>query len=78
MYNLLFTDRFSHREDMYAVTAGEFTAEETTNILIKRFITLWGRLFTLLQQWSPVQRSTSDTRIDAHGYTQTYDKRLSY
>ena len=33
---------------MFAVTATEFTAEETANILVKRFISLWGCPSTLL------------------------------
>ena len=37
-YILLFQDRFSRRADMYAVTAAEFTAEGTANILINRYI----------------------------------------
>ena len=41
-YILLFTDRFSRRADMFAVTAAEFTAEGTANILVNRFIPLWG------------------------------------
>ena len=41
-YILLFIDRFSRRADMYAVTAAEFTAEGTANILIKRYTPLWG------------------------------------
>ena len=41
-YILLFTDRLSRRADMYAVTAAEFTAEGTANILINRYIPLWG------------------------------------
>ena len=41
-YTLLFTDRFSHRADMFAVTVAEFTAAGTTNILINRNIPLWG------------------------------------
>ena len=41
-YVLLFTDRFSRRADMFAVTAAEFTAEGTANILINRYISLWG------------------------------------
>ena len=40
-YILLFTDRFSRRADMYAVTAAEFTAEGTADILINRYISLW-------------------------------------
>ena len=40
-YILLFTDRFSRRADMFAVTAAEFTAEGTANTLINRYIPLW-------------------------------------
>ena len=32
-YILLFNDRFSRQADMFAVTAAEFTAEGTANIL---------------------------------------------
>ena len=45
---LLFTDRFSRRADMFGVTAAEFTAEGTANILLNRFIPLWGCPSTLL------------------------------
>ena len=41
-YIFLFTDRFSRRADMVAVTAAEFTAEATANIRINRYISLWG------------------------------------
>ena len=41
-YTLLFTDRFSRRADMPVFTAAEFTAEGTANILINRYIPLWG------------------------------------
>ena len=41
-YILLITDRFSLRADMFAVTAAEFTAEGTANILINQYITVWG------------------------------------
>ena len=47
-YILLFTDRFSRRTDMFAVTAAEFTVEGTANILANRFIPLWGCPSTLL------------------------------
>ena len=47
-YILLFTDRFSRRADMFAVTAAEFTAKGTANILVNRFIPLWGCPSTLL------------------------------
>ena len=41
-YILLFTVRFTRRADIYAATAAEFTAEGTANILINRYIPLWG------------------------------------
>ena len=41
-YILLSTDRFSRRADMFAVSAAEFAAEVTANILIDRYIPLWG------------------------------------
>ena len=47
-YILLFTDRFSRRADIFAVTAAEFPAEGTANILVNRFIPLWGCPSTLL------------------------------
>ena len=47
-YIPLFTDRFSRLADMFAVTAAEFTAEGTANILVNRFIPLWGCPSTLL------------------------------
>ena len=47
-YILLFTDLFSRRVDMFAVTAAKFTAEGTAIILINRFIPLRGCPSTLL------------------------------
>ena len=47
-YILLFTDRFSRRADMFAVTTAEFTAEGTANILVNRYVPLWGCPSTLL------------------------------
>ena len=41
-YILLLSDRFSRRANMFTVTAAEFTAEGTANILVNRFIPLWG------------------------------------
>ena len=41
-YILLFTDRFSHRPDMLAVTSAKRTAWGRANILIGRYIALWG------------------------------------
>ena len=45
---LLITDRFSRRADMFAVTAPEFTAEGTANILVNQYIPLWGCPRTIL------------------------------
>ena len=36
-YILLFTDRFSRRADVFPVTAAEFTAEGTNNILVNQY-----------------------------------------
>ena len=47
-YIFVFTDRFSRRADMFAVTAAEFTAEGDANILVIRFILLWGCPSTFL------------------------------
>ena len=42
-YILIYTDRLSRRADIFDVTAAEFTAEGTANILINnRYIPLWG------------------------------------
>ena len=50
-YILLFTDRFSRRADMFAVTTAE--AEGTANILVNQFIPLWGCPSTLLSDNGP-------------------------
>ena len=47
-YILLFTDRFSRRADMFAVTAAEFTAKGAANIFVNHYITLWGCPTTLI------------------------------
>ena len=52
-YILLFTDRFSRRADKFAVTTAKFTAEGTANILMNRFIPLWGCPSTLLSDNGP-------------------------
>ena len=52
-YILHFTYRFSRRADMFAVTTAEFTAEGTANILVNRFIPLWGCPSTLLSDNRP-------------------------
>ena len=41
-YILLFTDGFSRRADMYAVSAAEFTAEGTAGILVNKVHTSLG------------------------------------
>ena len=45
---LLFTDRFSRRADNFPVTAAEFTAEGTANIMVNQYIPLWGCPRTIL------------------------------
>ena len=47
-YILLFTDRFSRWADMFPVTAAEFTAEGTANILVDQYISSWGCPRTIL------------------------------
>ena len=47
-YILLFTDRSSRRADMFPVTAAEFTAEDTANILENQYIPLSGCRRTIL------------------------------
>ena len=41
-YIQLFTDRFSRPADMFPVTAAQFTAEGTANILVNQYIPVWG------------------------------------
>ena len=46
---MLVTDRFiSRRAYMFPVTASEFTAEGTANILVNQYIPLWGCPHTIL------------------------------
>ena len=52
-YILLFTDRFSRRADMFAVTTAQLTAEGTANILVNRFTPLRGCPSTLLSDNGP-------------------------
>ena len=47
-YILLFTDRCSCRADMSAVSAAEFTAEGTADILVNKYIPLCGCLASIL------------------------------
>ena len=37
-YTLLFTDRFSRRADMYAVSPANFTARDTADVLVNQYI----------------------------------------
>ena len=48
IYILLITDRFSRRADMFPVSAAEFTAAGTANILVNKHIPLWGCPRTIL------------------------------
>ena len=41
-YIFLITHRFSRRADTFPVTAAEFTAVGTANILVNKYIPLWG------------------------------------
>ena len=45
---MLITDRFSRRADIFPATATEFTAEDTANILVNKYIPLWGCPRTIL------------------------------
>ena len=45
---LLFTDRFSRRADIFAVSAAQFTAAGTADIFIDKYITLSGCPVSLL------------------------------
>ena len=47
-YIFLFTDRFSRRADMRVVSAAEFTAESTADILVNKYMPLWGYPVSLL------------------------------
>ena len=47
-YIVLFTDRFSHRADMFPVAAAEFTAEGAAINLVNQYILLWGCPHTIL------------------------------
>ena len=43
-YILLFTDRFDRQADTFPVTAAEFPAQGTANILVKQYTLLWGHI----------------------------------
>ena len=47
-YILLFTDRFSRRADMYAVSPAKFTARGTADVLVNEYMPKWGCMTTLL------------------------------
>ena len=47
-YILLFTDRFSRRANKHAVSAAEIMAEGTADILVNKYIPLWGCPASLL------------------------------
>ena len=47
-YIPLFTDLFSRGADMFSVTAADFIAESTANILVNQNIPLWGCPRTIL------------------------------
>ena len=60
-YILLFTDRFSRRPDMFAVTAAKFTAEETDGISINLRYSPLG----MPSQYTPGQRPPVACRLQA-------------
>ena len=45
---LLITDRFNRRADIFPVTAAEFAAEGTANVLVNKYISLWACPRTIL------------------------------
>ena len=45
---MLITDLFTRGADMFPVTAAEFTAEGAVNVLINKYIPLWGCPRTIL------------------------------
>ena len=47
-YILLITDRFNRRADIFPVTAAEFAAEGTANVLVNKYISLWACPRTIL------------------------------
>ena len=51
-YILLITDRFSRRADVFPVNTAEITAEATANVLVDKFIPLWGSPRTVLSNSS--------------------------
>ena len=45
---LLFTDRFSRRANMCVVSAAQITAAGTTDLLLNKYVRLWGCPVTLI------------------------------
>ena len=70
-YILLFNDRFSRRADMFPVTAAEFTAEGTANILVNQYIPLMGvPAHHALGHWTGVLLQAFASCISAVGRAQ--------
>ena len=47
---MLLTDHFSRRADVFSLTASELTAEDTANILVYKYIILWGCLCAIFSE----------------------------
>lgn len=79
-YILLFTNRFSRRADMFAVTATEFTAKGTANVFVNQYMTKWGCPTTLLsdndfQFCSKLSMAIYDAREDQRKSPQAHTTR---
>ena len=75
-YISLNTDRFSRRADIFAVTAAEFTAEDTANILVNQYLSLWGCPRTILSD-NGLQFQAFTSCVPAVGSAQACHKLLS-
>ena len=69
-------DRVSRRADVSAVTAAEFIAEGTANILVIHHIRLWGWLFNLWSDNGPQFCAQLTTAVYKLRYTQTNVQRI--
>ena len=74
-YILLITNRFSCRADMFPVTAAEFIAEATANILVNKYIPSWGCPRPIGQQ-APVPLKAFTSCIPAVGSVHARHKLL--
>ena len=61
-YILLLIDRFSRRANMYAVTDAQFTAKGTADILVNKYMTVWGCPISILSDNGKQFRSLECSR----------------